>query len=100
MPLVAQQLRTAMCVHRIPLPTSVTIASRPSYGNETVRTINLIWVCGEAESFCKADWTGFRERGFFCPSGKSLGRFSLAFSLGRFRCLARHTPKADPEKSV
>jgi hypothetical protein len=35
-----------------------------------------------------------------CPasSGKSLGRFSLAFSLGRFRCLARHTPKADPEK--
>ena len=29
-PLVAQQLRPAMCVHRIPLPTSVTIASRPS----------------------------------------------------------------------
>src|SRR6266851_9068043 len=29
-PLVAQSLRSAMCVHRIPLPTSVTIASRPS----------------------------------------------------------------------
>src|SRR5258707_1992740 len=29
-PLVAQELRPAMCVHRIPLPTSVTIASRPS----------------------------------------------------------------------
>jgi hypothetical protein len=29
-PLVAQTLRPAMCVHRIPLPTSVTIASRPS----------------------------------------------------------------------
>jgi hypothetical protein len=36
-PLVAQQLRPAMCVHRIPLPTSVTIASRPSYGCETGR---------------------------------------------------------------
>src|SRR5882724_4435307 len=29
-PLVAQSLRSAMCVHRIPYPTSVTIASRPS----------------------------------------------------------------------
>jgi hypothetical protein len=28
-PLVAQELRPAMCVHRIPCPTSVTIASRP-----------------------------------------------------------------------
>jgi hypothetical protein len=25
-------------VHRIPFPTSVTIASRPSFGNETGRT--------------------------------------------------------------
>jgi hypothetical protein len=53
------------------------------------RTINLIWVCGEAESFCKAGWTGFRARGFFCPTGKSLARFPL----GRFRCFAHHTPK-------
>jgi hypothetical protein len=31
-PLVAQTLRPAMCVHRIPCPTSVTIAIRPSCG--------------------------------------------------------------------
>jgi len=41
-PLVAQKLRPAMCVHRIPLPTSVTIASRPSYGCETGESIVLI----------------------------------------------------------
>jgi hypothetical protein len=41
-PLVAQGLRPAMCVHRIPLPTSVTIASRPSYGCETSESIVLI----------------------------------------------------------
>jgi hypothetical protein len=31
----ASESRSAMCVHRIPFPTSVTIASRPSMGNET-----------------------------------------------------------------
>jgi hypothetical protein len=32
-----------MCVHRIPFPTSVTIASRPSMGNETSERKPLIW---------------------------------------------------------
>jgi hypothetical protein len=31
-PLVSQTLRPALCVHRIPCPTSVTIAKRPSGG--------------------------------------------------------------------
>jgi hypothetical protein len=41
-PLVAQELRPAMCVHRIPCPTSVTIASRPSCGHETGESIVVI----------------------------------------------------------
>ena len=70
-PLVAQSLRSAMCVHRIPLPTSVTTAKRPSCGNETAETVSLIWVKREAEYFCAKGWTAFRMRRFFCPSGKS-----------------------------
>jgi hypothetical protein len=31
-------------VHRIPSPTSVTIASRPSFGNGTAGLVKLIWV--------------------------------------------------------
>jgi hypothetical protein len=38
------------------------------------RFLKLIWVFREADSFCKQGWTGFRARGFFCPSGKSLTR--------------------------
>jgi hypothetical protein len=41
-PLVAQEMRPAMCVHRIPLPTSMTIASRPSYGCGMGESIVLI----------------------------------------------------------
>jgi hypothetical protein len=48
--------------------------------------------------FLQSGLDRFSRARLFCLSGKSLGRFSLAFSLGRFRCLARHTPKADPEK--
>jgi hypothetical protein len=32
----------------------------------------LIWVRGEAESFCKAGWTEKSRMKVICPSGKSL----------------------------
>src|SRR6266566_5463870 len=46
-----------MCVHRIPLPTSVTIASRPSYGCGTDERKPLIWGRHKAEYFFRRDWT-------------------------------------------
>src|SRR6267154_3545722 len=54
-PLVAQELRPAMCVHRIPLPTSVTIASRPSYGCETSESIVLICPTTQCRG-CATQW--------------------------------------------
>jgi hypothetical protein len=45
-------------VHRIPHPTSVTIAKRPSVWDGMASDIDLIWVRREAEYFCKPDWTG------------------------------------------
>ena len=54
-PLVAQRLRPAMCVHRIPLPTSVTIASRPSYECETGESIVLICPTRQCQGRA-ADW--------------------------------------------
>jgi hypothetical protein len=45
-------------VHRIPLPPSVTIAIRPSYGNETARVLKVFLPKGEAEYFCGMGWTG------------------------------------------
>jgi hypothetical protein len=39
-------------------PASVTIAIRPSLWDRTAGDIEVIWVCGEAECFCKRDWTG------------------------------------------
>src|SRR2546430_8156313 len=46
-----------MCVHRIPLPTSVTIASRPSYGCGTDERKPLIWGRHKAKYFSRRDWT-------------------------------------------
>jgi hypothetical protein len=64
-------------VHRIPFPTSVTIAIRPSSGNETARVVELIWVNREAKYFCKRGWTRIREGS---PSGKSpTSSFALTF---------------------
>ena len=38
-------------VHRIPRPTSVTIAKRPSVWGGTASDIDLIWVSSEGEYF-------------------------------------------------
>jgi hypothetical protein len=56
-------------VHRIPLPTSVTIAKRSSCGNGTATNVNLIWGHREAIYFCSRGWTGFRKGKLICPSG-------------------------------
>jgi hypothetical protein len=55
-------------VHRIPFPTSVTIAKRPSFGNGTAVSNEVIWVARERIYFCKRGWT---EKPLICPSGKS-----------------------------
>ena len=44
-------------VHRIPCPTSVTIAKRPSVWDGMARVLKLIWVVGEAKYFSGNDWT-------------------------------------------
>ena len=44
-------------VHRIPLPTSVTIAIRPSDGGGTGRVIQLICVSEKAKYFWTTGWT-------------------------------------------
>src|SRR5260221_8226268 len=41
-------------------PASVTIASRPSEWDGTVRISELIWVKLERKYFCKWGWTGGR----------------------------------------
>jgi hypothetical protein len=46
-------------VHRIPHPTSVTIAKRPSVQERgTARFMDLIWAKGEGIYFCSNGWTG------------------------------------------
>jgi hypothetical protein len=46
-------------VHRIPRPTSVTIAKRPSVQERgTARLMDLIWAKREAIYFCAKGWTG------------------------------------------
>jgi hypothetical protein len=51
--------RSGRCrVHRIPCPTSVTIAIRPSWRAGTGRLVGLIWGRREEVYFCGEDWTG------------------------------------------
>src|SRR5215212_8035240 len=57
-------------VHRIPCPTSVTIAKRPSVWDGMPRVVELIWVRGEAEYFCEWGWTACP---LICPSGTKSG---------------------------
>jgi hypothetical protein len=54
----ARFVKRAARVHRIPCPTSVTIAKRPSVWDGMARLLVLIWGKLEAEYFLKQDWTG------------------------------------------
>ncbi|TMJ21534.1 MAG: hypothetical protein E6G93_09645 [Alphaproteobacteria bacterium] len=50
--------RQACCrVHRIPCPTSVTIAKRPFEWDGMARFIRVIWVKLERKCFYNWDWT-------------------------------------------
>jgi hypothetical protein len=44
-------------VHRIPRPTSVTIAKRPSQWERDGLGSEVIWVRDEAKYFLREDWT-------------------------------------------
>src|SRR5215212_10431647 len=44
-------------VHRIPCPTSVTIAKRPSRVGRDGGDIEVIWGRREPKNFCEQDWT-------------------------------------------
>jgi hypothetical protein len=44
-------------VHRIPRPTFVTIAKRPSYRAGMARVMEMICPTGKAKYFCEKDWT-------------------------------------------
>jgi len=56
-------------VHRIPRPTSVTIAKRPSRGGGTAADIDLISGKRERKYFFEKGWTGKSPDS---PSGKSI----------------------------
>jgi hypothetical protein len=55
----AQRHSSLTCrVHRIPSPTSVTIAKRPFVWAGMARDMQVIWVKREREYFCGEGWTG------------------------------------------
>jgi hypothetical protein len=45
-------------VHRIPCPTSVTIAKRPSVWDGMRNVLDVIWGVRKQKYFCIQDWTG------------------------------------------
>ena len=58
----AKALRARRCrVHRIPCPTSVTIAIRPSSRAGTAKVLALICPTTKAEYFRARGWTGFSD---------------------------------------
>src|SRR5580693_7007363 len=71
------------CVHRIPHPTFVTIAKRPSCEGGTGKDVEVIWVKSELEYFCRRGWT---DKWVICPSG----------NITHFRPIARLTESVGP----
>jgi hypothetical protein len=57
----ARSARRYHRVHRIPRPTSVTIAIRPSCGRETGELVALICPTAKAKYFSRQGWTGFGD---------------------------------------
>jgi hypothetical protein len=57
-------------VHRIPRPTSVTIAIRPSWWDGMRGVVRVIWGHHEAEYFCRRHWT---KPCVICPTGDATG---------------------------
>src|SRR2546421_1269573 len=73
-------------VHRIPCPTSVTIAKRPSVGRDGVLII-LIWVNREQEYFCERGWTTEIKQAtrFACRANRELPIGLIKMHLKRRR---------------
>ncbi len=62
-------VRSAIRVHRIP-PRVRDVAQRPSWRDGTARVIEVIWVFGKSEYFCKSLWTRHNSASAaICPSG-------------------------------
>jgi hypothetical protein len=62
-------------VHRIPRPTFVTIAKRPSWGHGTGQSVKLFLPNREAKNFSLLGWTIRKSRHaktLICPLGKSV----------------------------
>jgi hypothetical protein len=50
-------VNSATRVHRIPSPTFVTIAKRPSVLGRDAKDMDVIWAGREGEYFLRQDWT-------------------------------------------
>jgi hypothetical protein len=72
-------------VHRIPCPTFVTIAKRPSVWDGMTRLIEMFLPTTEAKYFCKGGWTPLSTNR---PTGKSLDCGENTFRVSRMRCSA------------
>src|SRR5216684_5698791 len=72
-------------VHRIPCPTSVTIAKRPSVWDGMARVVEVIWGVRKQKYFCKRDSTPLSTNR---PTGKSPHGGENTFLASRMRCSA------------
>ncbi len=77
--------QSAPRVHRISLPTFVTIAKRPFEWEETVKLIKLLLPNREANYFFKQGWT---EQQVICPSGN---RYRCSDDCARGKCRLNDT---------
>ena len=74
----AINLRARRCrVHRLPRPTSVTIAIRPSSGCGMAGVVGVIWGNREAVYFCRQHWT---KPCLICPAGNAICSSALAYA--------------------
>ncbi|HEY2446050.1 MAG TPA: hypothetical protein VGI20_09960, partial [Rhizomicrobium sp.] len=57
-----------------PRPASVTFAKRPSEWNRMAMNIEVIWVFGKPEYFCKGGWTRRLKNSLSGKSGRISGQ--------------------------
>ena len=81
--------QSAACVHRIPPPTFVTIAKRPSVWDGTAADMMVICANIEAKYFCARGWTALWV---ICPPGRLAAGEKVNSSLAAIRCArTRHS---------
>jgi hypothetical protein len=79
----AKKSRPAMCGHRIPCPTSVTIASRPSCGHETGESIVVICPTTQGQMLRQTGTTGNLCMACMQYAASGLGQRSRAPTVPR-----------------